>query len=431
VNHLDYAEEEKTFRLQVQRNLRWNSAANLLDGAFFWFGINFAAAGTILPLYVRNLTESNLLIGLVATIASAGWYLPQLLTANYIERLPRKKPVVIQVGFFTERLGFVLMAASAYIFAPRSPSMALVTFFVALTWFNVGAGVVAVAWQEMFAKVIPVEMRGRVFGLASFVGTATGILGANLAASILDRYPFPGNFGLCFTLAFVFMVLSWASLALTREPALSPRKPAISLAQYGQLLPDILRRDRNFAWYLVARVMTVLGRMGFGFLAVYAAARWSLTDSQAGRYTTALVIGQAAANLVFGALADRRGHKVVLEISLVLAGLAMIGALLAPSSKSMYVVFAIVGAVYGADVLSMIGIVMEFTDPKDRPTYIGLANSTPGLFAAIAPVIGGWIASRASYSLTFAGGALLSVMAWAVLHRLVTEPRISKSSGER
>jgi MFS family permease len=416
--------EEARFQAEVERNLGWNMMANLLDGALFWFGINFAASGTILPLYVRHLTDSDVLIGLVATIASAGWYLPQLLTANYIERLPRKKPVIINLGFFTERLGFVAMAASAFLIVPRSASLALVAFFLSLIWFNVGAGLVAVAWQEMFAKVIPVRLRGRLFGFSSFVGTASGILGASLAAHVLDRYAFPTNFGLCFTLASVFILLSWVFLALTREPPLPSRKPMLSLAQYLQRLPDVLRGDRNFACYLLARVTTVLGRMGMGFLAVYAVERWQLTDSQAGRYTTALVLGQAVANLVFGGLADRRGHKSVLETSLALAVLTMIGALLAPSPGFMFAVFVTLGAVYGADVLSMIGIVMEFSQRQDRPTYIGLANSVTGLFAALAPVLGGWIASRANYSLTFATGLLVTLAAWAVMHWVVREPRL-------
>lgn len=419
----DCTAEQNTFEAEIQRNFRWNLIANVLDGAFFWFGINFAASGTILPLYVRRLTDSKLLIGLVATIASAGWYLPQLFTARLVERLPRKKPVVINIGFFAERVPLAGMAASAFLFAARSPARALFTFYLTLAWLNVGAGVVAVAWQEMFAKVIPVQYRGRVFGAASFIGTATGILGATLAASILDRYPFPTNFGLCFFLAFVFILLSWASLALTREPPLTSRKPTHAAADYWRFLPKVLQADRSFALYLVARVVTMLGRLGMGFLTVFAVERWQLADSQAGLFTTAGVIGQAVANLVFGALADRRGHKLVLEISLMLGVAAMIGALWAPSLVWMYGVFVAVGSLSAADILSMLGIVMEFTGPEDRPTYMGLANTIPGLFAAVAPMIGGWMVGSTSYSATFVTGALLSSLALAILHYGVREPR--------
>jgi MFS family permease len=114
---------------------------------------------------------------------------------------------------------------------------------------------------------------------------------------------------------------------------------------------------------------------------------------------------------------------MVLEISLVLSVLAMLGAVWAPSPPWMYAVFVAVGLLSAADILSMLGIVMEFTEPDNRPTYMGLANTIPGLFAAVAPMIGGWMVGFTSYATTFATGALLSLVALAVLHYVVREPR--------
>jgi len=417
--------EETAFQTEVERHFRWNFAVNVLEGACFWFGITFAAPATIMPLYVSHLTNSRVLIGLISTITGAGWYLPQLLTANYVEQLPVKKRMVINVGFFSERLPFLFMAVSAFVLATNSPALALTAFFFTLIWLMLGAGAIAVAWQEMVAKVIPVTHRGRLLGIANFGGTAMGILGAALSAAILARYPFPTSFGFCFALAFVFIMLSWLFLALTREPPLCSYKPTISVGEYWRCLPLVLHRDSNFASYLLTRVMTMLGRMGVGFVTVYAVERWQLSDSQAGLYTTVILVGQAIANLAFGALADRRGHKLVLEISLSLSAICMLGALLAPTPGWMYVVFAGIGALTASDILSSIGIVMEFTGPDDRPTYLGLANTIPGLFAAIAPMIGGWIASRIGYGAVFLMATLPSFTAWAILHWMVREPRNS------
>ncbi|MBM4432267.1 MAG: MFS transporter [Chloroflexi bacterium] len=419
----DWAAEQRIFDSEVRRHFRWNFTMNAIDGALFWLGMSFAAATTIIPLYVRHLTDSRLLIGLVATIAGSGWYLPQLLTANYIERLPRKKPVVVNIGIFTERVPFLVMAVSVFLFAVRSPGIALFMLFLTLIWHTLGAGLIAVAWQEMVAKVIPVDYRGRALGVANSAGTAMGVLGAATAGAILYRFPFPQNYGLCFSLAFAFILLSTMFLALIREPPLHSHRPAISLAEYGQRLPELLRQDRNFAWYLLARVLTVLSRMGTGFLTVYAVERWHLTDGQAGLYTTVMLLGQASANLLLGMLADRRGHKLVLEIALVLLGSSMVIALGAPSSAWMYIVFAMIGALNAGDILSGIAISMEFAAPDDRPTYLGLANTIPGIFAAVGPVIGGWIASRGNYTTTFLTAACLSMVSLLTLHGRVREPR--------
>ena len=39
----------------------------------------------------------------------------------------------------------------------------------------------------------------------------------------------------------------------------------------------------------------------------------------------------------------------------------------------------------------------EFTEAENRPTYIGLANTIPGVAGALAPLIGGWLAGAVSY----------------------------------
>jgi len=423
VNDVKGAVDESGYETYIRRNLSWNSSVIVADGALFFLGMNFATPSTIMSLYVRHLTDSALLIGLVSTIAGAGWYIPQLFTVSFTERLPRKKPIVVNVGFFSERLPFLVMAASAFLLAGPSPRLALTLFFVTLAWHTVGAGAIAVAWQEMFAKITPVHYRGRLLGMANFIGTATGVLGAAFSASILDRYPFPTNFGICFGLTFVFVMASWLVLSLTREPALSTNRPRTSLVDYWKRLPLLLRGNSNFCAYLVARMMTVLGRMGIGFLAVYAVERWALGDSEAGFYTTALLAGQSLSNLVFGPLADRSGHKVVLETSLAITIIAMAVTLIAPSPILMYPVFAAVGALSSSDIVSGVNIALEFGHSDDRPTYIGLANTIPGLAAAIAPMVGGWIASHAEYPAAFASGALLSAAALAFLHYAVTEPR--------
>jgi MFS family permease len=419
----DPTTEEAKYQAEIQRNFRWNFGVNLADGALFWFGMSFAAPSTIMPLYVSHLTDSRLLIGLISAITGAGWYLPQLLTAKYVERMPIKKKMVINVGLFSERLPFIVMAASVLFLAGRNPNLALTWFFLTLTWHTIGAGIVAISWQDMLAKVIPVNYRGRLLGVSNALGAAAGVAGAAAAAAILARYPFPTNFAICVSLLALFLMGSWVALSLTREPPLHSNQPAISLREYLRRLPAVLRRDRNFAAYLLSRVVSVFGKMATGFVTVYAVQRWHLTDGQAGLYTTMLLVGETLAYIGAGALADRHGHKLVQEISLALCALSMALAVLAPSPGWIYVVFVAMGALIAAEVVSGIGITMEFGTPAERPTYMGLANTIPGLFSAVAPLLGGWIASRTSYGGLFVTAMVLSVVAWATLHWLVQEPR--------
>ena len=85
------------------------------------------------------------------------------------------------------------------------------------------------------------------------------------------------------------------------------------------------------------------------------------------------------------------------------------------------------GAVSAGTFISGISIVYEFTKAEDRPTYIGLANTIPGLAGAVAPLIGGWLAGAVSYQAMFILSALLGVVSWMLLRFAVSEPRHLKS----
>ena len=128
----------------------------------------------------------------------------------------------------------------------------------------------------MLAKVIPLDRRGRFFGITNFGGTATGVLGAAAAAWLLDHYEFPYDYMRCFAVAAVFVFISWIFLSLTREPAQVSQEPVVSQREYWSRLPSILRADHNFRRFLLSQLVNSLGGMAIGFLAVYAVGRWRL-----------------------------------------------------------------------------------------------------------------------------------------------------------
>ena len=55
--------------------------------------------------------------------------------------------------------------------------------------------------------------------------------------------------------------------------------------------------------------------MATGFLMVYACQTWNLPDLLAGGFIIAMQVGQADLEPAFGFLADRKGHKLSLEIT--------------------------------------------------------------------------------------------------------------------
>jgi MFS family permease len=197
---------------------------------------------------------------------------------------------------------------------------------------------------------------------------------------------------------------------------------------YFRSLPQVLRADRNFRMYLVSQIIYALSGMAIGFLAVYTVQTWKLPDAQASGFTIALQVGLAVSNLFFGFFSDRKGHKLSLEICMALSALSLVLAIIAPSPLWFFFVFFLRGAVNAGGMISGISIVLEFTGAENRPTYIGLANTIPGVVGALAPLIGGWLAGAISYRAMFILSALIGVISWVLLHFAIREPRKMNSS---
>ena len=404
-------------------NFLWNLIFNSFDVIFFMGGISVLSATTILPLFVSKLTDSTIPIALVAMISQGGFFLPQIFTANFIERLHHKKPVVVSLGFWTERLPALLLVIAPLV-ALRSPVTALILFLLIYAWFNLGGGVIAPAWQDMVARCFPVERRGRFFGGTMFLGALIGVGAAGVAGRVLDEVAYPTNFVLIFAVAGGGIFLSWVFIAQTREPIEAANVPELTIQQYLAELPSLLRRDGNFRSFLVARFMLALAEMGSGFLTVAAIQTWGIADSMVATFTTALLIGQTTGSLLMGFLADRHGHRLSLEISGITAVLSFGLAWLSPAPAWFIGVFFLLGFFNGARIVSGMMVVLEFARPEKRPTYVGIANTLSGVGSIIAPLIGALFVFI-SFDWVFIASMVTSLTAVLMLRFWVKEPRFA------
>jgi MFS family permease len=189
-------------------------------------------------------------------------------------------------------------------------------------------------------------------------------------------------------------------------------------------MPALVRRDRNFRSFLVARALGSIGAMANVFYTVYALRTWEAPDWWVATFTTVLLAGQMVANLAFGLVADRAGHRLVL-ISGAVAGVAgNLLALGAPSIGLFAAVFALSGIQIASISVSSMNVLLEFAPtPDERPTYVGLGSTllAPVVFAA--PLAAGMLADVAGFSWVFAAAALGGVLSAGVLIARMRDPR--------
>jgi MFS family permease len=408
--------------LFVRTNLRWNAVVLSLDYGLFGLGLTFVSTSTILPAFAERLGAPNVVIGALPALLSAGWSFPGLFTANYIERLSRKLPLILAVTT-GERLPFLVLAVVSCLFAASYPSAVLVLTLFLIAIMAFAGGAIMPAWMDLIAKLIPTTNRGRFFALGSTLGGLWGVGGTFLAGYFLRGYPYPLNYGLCFAAGFVALAASFVFLALAREHAVGSGKPAVGLGRYLRRLPFVLRGNSNFRWYLVGRSVGTLGTMAVTFYTVYALKELRVDEGQVAAFTFFVLAAQTVSNVVLGWLADRLGHKLVLLLGSIALAVGSLLAVAANSLPGLYGVFAMVGISASAFGISGLNILLEFCEPQDRPTYLGLGGALLAPFSFAAPMLGGWLADQAGFLAVFWASAALSGTSALLLSLLVREPR--------
>ncbi len=411
-----------TFDDEVKRNYRRNFTAYLLAWIFFTTGMSFVSLNTVLPAFVRHLTSSNFLIGLVPSLSTVGLLLPQILIANFTQKLRRNRDLIIVVAL-AERIPWFFLFLVVILASSSSSSFLLVTFFTLYALFCFSGGIVSPAGQDMLAKVISVKKRGRFFGWSSFLAGGVSILGAFLSIYLLKNFSFPKNFAFCFLFAFLATSVAYVFLTLIKEPVYPAKNKKSSFKEYFFGLPSLLKKDRNFLSFLIAGIFSSSGAMATSFFAVHAMNKLTLPDSQIGIFTLLLLSGQTISSILWGYLGNKKGYKLVMEGGILLTILAILLAIFSSSIYLFYGVFFIFGWAFSASMISTMGVVLEFSTPEMRPTYIALANTIKAPFMSLSPLLGGFLADRVGFPFVFTitifillGGILYMVF-------LVKEPR--------
>jgi len=420
--------------LWPERPYRWNYLVMGLDFGIFVTALSFASIYGVLPLFVHHLTPSNVVLGLIPAVRSAGFLIPPVFVAVYVERLRRKKPFVVSLTV-VERLPYLALAAITPLLAPAHPGLLLGLFFILLAVSTGAGGAGMPGWLDLLARMLPPDWRGRFFGLSSAFGGLLSVAGGVGAAELLHRFDWPANFALCFAATSVLLAISFVFICFSREPeqeAPSVPSPA-GRGGYWRRLPTIIRDDHNFGYYLVAMALLNTAGMATAFYTVDAQHTFGLSDAGAGVYAIVLLASSTAGNVLWGYIGDHLGHKRVVEGGAICTGLAaLLAAALHDAPWAIVAfggVFLLIGLGSSGFQLASLTFVIDVAPPEQRPTYIGLATVAQAPFGVIAPPLGGLIADHFGYRAVFLLTLLLALSSATIVIYRVFDPRVMSRSG--
>lgn len=409
---------ERTYR----RNFIWFLADNIL----FMVAINIIGPTTVIPDFVRRLTDSEILIGLCSSLFSIGFTLPQLFVARYIVRYARKKWWFVGPNI-PVRFVILIFAGLVAWLGKNQPGLILTVFFICYSIAALGDGLVGVPWADLAGTSLDRRWRARMFGTATAVLGVVVLLIAPLIGFILgENGPgFPQNYAILFGAAGGLFALSiLPGLFIHELPGGKAVEKSLSFREFFPDLGRLLREDGPFRAFILLRILSSLFLMAAPFYIGYATVQLGLSSEVAVPVLLAMqTTGSVGGALLYTWLGARNnllylrialGGAVMLPISALLAGVA--------GPIPLYVGFLISGLATSSNLFSAyMNWVVSYAHADRRPIYVGLANTVAAVIALIVPFISGTIVQYLGYRPLFVVSFVMAFSAFFVTLRFLRD----------
>ena len=377
-----------------EHEVRRSFALGVFNGTAFRFAETLIDPPLILTWFVSQLTSSNLLIGLVAPMGNAGWFLPQIFVSTRIQRMERKMPSYTLAAVI-RTIAWVLLAAAVWLV--DDPRLLLVGFFALYAIARLSAGLAGLTFFDVVAKTIPARRRGSFFAWRQLLGGLLGLGGGWIVKTILyhPALPFPRGHAVLFLLYCAVMGPALAAFALIREPPGPVVAEPVTLREQLRRAGRLWRTDRVYRRYIAARLSLAMANIALPFYGIYAKNVLGAPEGMVGIYVVARVGALLLSNLLWGRLSDERGNRLVMRLVSLGSGLAALSALalvgmmglLRPQGAWLpYLalpLFFLDGAMLPAQILSGSNFLLELVPGAERPLYLGLSNTLMGVVVLI------------------------------------------------
>ena len=413
------------------RDASWNFWWLVFDGFIFSFGFTFISPSSILPVFVARLTPIDVLAGAVPAIDFVGLALPQLLGARWAARAARaggrKRFVLVVAALGRIPMLAPILATAAW--GDREPGLVLASLLIGLGLFRLSEGIVLPAYFDIVGAVIDPRERARYFALQQASGAIGGVVAAIGARWLLADLTFPWGFVAClaigtFWVSFVLVVFAqvrepsaddpaWAEAAATGhdpEPSDLPQDDASRAEAVGEALArptwwrDValtVSGDQRFQLLFAARALSAIAGMAPAYFAVAAVRRLGATDADGATFGGVMLASGLLCTLLWGEVAARHRHAVLVPIGAAIGAVAAIGASLAPDVTWLLGTFAASGL--GASALGMadsaLPLALAERAGRSRAFYVAVYATLTVPFAVIAPLVGGLVSGALGYEM--------------------------------
>lgn len=390
----------------------------IANGILFGLGVALADPTTMLPVFLSTLTSSQAVIGLLSTLTIAGWLVPQLIAANYMQHRPLKMPLY-RGTMIVRNASWLFMLPATFLLAERAPGAAVALFLVGYAMFTMGGGACSIAFFDIVAKTVPANRIGSFFG-ARLIGG--GLLA--IPAGLLVRYllgpagpTYPANYGISFLLAGIVCSVALVLFTFIHEPPGESPAEREPLLRYLAAAPSLFVADLNFRRVFTTSLLFGAAGMVAPFYVIYARRALDLPGSMVGLYLSVQLVGSVLSSLLWAPFGDRRSGRAVLVANSLVVAVVPLAALVislaglpaAAGRLALCAVFFMLGVSSAGGNISFTKYLIELAPALDRPRYAGVFNTFSAAVAAF-PVLAGLVIDHWSFQPAFSLAVLFGLL---------------------
>lgn len=380
----------------------------LMNGILIRISFRFVDSTKILAVFVKQLTNSNIMVGLVSSTMRAGWMWPQLIMSNLMEHRPRKMPFYY-IGFSFRVISWSLIVLLTLIVGNKSSSFLFLGFYLLYFLASSGLGVGTLPFNDIVAKSVPARRRARLFSLRALWGGILGVgTGFVIKYILRDEFSltFPYNYALMFGLSTLVMVCSSVCFMMSKEPIHPVRDSRKPFWEHLKRGPKFLKEDRDYRYFLFFRIMTSFGGMSIPFYTTYALDYINISASTIGIYTAVAAGSGILSNLLWVHVGEKYGSRSVLIVSTAFACIAptipIITRYLPSEQRPVFysLVFILTEALISGQGIGYMTYSLNMAPSMSRPTYLGFLNTLMFPMSFV-PLLAGSLINILSYEFVF------------------------------
>jgi len=361
----------------------WKRTLLILFFVQLFTAVGFSIIFPFLPLFVEDLGSAyDLDIELLAGLVFSGQAFSMMIAApiwgNLADRFGRK--LMVQRAQFG---GAILLTSMAFV--QNAEQLVLLRTIQGLITGTVSAN------NALIASVTPRKHTGYAMGMLQ-VGLGSGLaFGPMIGGYLADNFGYSSAFYVtgALLLASAFMVTFWVH----EEPPTRTKLEQVKINLFAEI--KNLFKQAGVTPTLLLRFLSQLGRMLIiPFLPIFIAG--IITDPNNENSFIGLVIGISSgattlSAIYLGKLGDRIGHRKVLFVSLLAAGILYIPQSFITAGWQILVMQALVGVAMGGILPMISALLARYTEPGAEGFVYGMDTSINSAGRAIAPLIGGLI----------------------------------------